>query len=178
MLENLLSKIEKESQQEKELDRKNHLIEMDRIDDDEKKEVEKLIKEEEEKTDQEREKAIQDYRQEKEFEKRMKILELKKRLLEMKAKEVKKNVSLQKKKEILIKKIKESPQGKIFVYPGVKQELKEVLSSFPEVEEKEISFKDGFLIETDKFVFQASLSGLIDEKIRKDYGFLALTLFQ
>ncbi len=187
-LEKLLSKIEEDTKEEITDLQEQYKLKRKKIDEDGKERIEKLEKELEEKFKKEKEKALEDYRKEREFAHQMELLSLKKKLLEEAKEATKKDtreLSLEKKKEILEKKLSEnmsiSEDMKFTVFvPEYKK--KDFVSIFSDIDSENIKERkmneDGFIVEGERFVYEVSLPLIVDEIVEKESELFARLLFK
>lgn len=136
-----------------------------------------------------REKALNNFLQERTFESKMKLLGYKYELFENAVRHVEEKISYlpeATKKEIFAKELEvvKALCGKdnrcaAFVPMGKRQFFADLFSSLPAglVQEKELEFGDGFVVEGEGFVFALSLSGMVRRKILEEQSHFFLLLF-
>jgi len=185
-LDNLVNQIKKETEEEiASLEKESSLL-LKEIDQEGEKRLNRLRKEKEEAFLTEKKKAFENHCKEKEFESEMELLRLKNEIMERMTKRIKEkvgNFSKEEKARIFRQELEKverivKEDAFIFVPPGKKDELAD-LFHFPKekITEKEIGFKDGFVIESGKFIFKADLFELIDRKIAEEKDFFYKLLF-
>ncbi len=177
-LERIVNEIKREAGKEIESLKKDHRLELERIDREGEEKLKKLQKEEEKRLNEEKRKALSDYQKDKEFQLKMDLLKLKKILFSEAVLKVKRRAQefpSFKKKEILGRKAESAKKNLendcLIIFPyGKRDELSGIFKDFPSerIKEKEIGFNDGFLVESDKSVFKTSLNDLIDEATEKE----------
>ncbi len=186
-LEKLLDKIKKETEEEISALKVEHAAELDKIKKEKESEIEKIRKEKEIELEKERKKVLIDYEKEKEFEMKMMLLGFKRELLEEAAaytKQEVKKLSSQEKKDIF-KKIVERRSSflddkcLVFVPSSKKKEFQDIFKGIPEknIVEKEKLAEDSFVIESQKFVFAASLEDVVDETANRENSYFSNILF-
>ncbi len=187
-LEKLLEKIKDDAKKEINALKKEHSLEMKRIDEKGEEETERKTKEKENDLKKEREKILNDLEKEKEFQLKMDLLKEKKKLINEASLHVKKdieNLSFSEKKKIYQKKMEEvsdflNKNCLVFVASGKKKELVSVFKGVPEknIIERNGKIGDDFVIEGKNFVLNVSLADFVDKKVEEDIDFFADLLFK
>ena len=185
-LDSLVDQIKKEAEEEITSLEKESSSLLKEIDWEGEKKISRLRKEKEEAFLIEKKKAFEDHCREKEFESEMELLGLKNEIIgkmTQKIKEKVKNFSKEEKAKIFKKELEKveriiKEDSFVFVPPGKKEELADLFRlSKEKITEKEIGFKEGFIIESGKFIFRADLFELIDQKIAEEKDFFYKLLF-
>ncbi len=185
-LDKILNEIKKDTEKEIEELEKKHSLELKKLDKKKQKELDSLKNKREEELNEAKKRALADYEEGKRFESEMKILNLKNNLLEEAAlglKEEMKSFSASEKKDIFERELDRfdkylSESFTVSVPLGKKEEYLDLFNEKAEIQEKEIGHDDGFIIESDKFLFSVNLSDLIDQAIEKEKDYFIKILFQ
>ncbi len=184
-LEKLINQIKKETQKEIETLKQEHDSVLEKINRKQEKEIKEIEKQQEKKTDKHRKKILMNYQKDTEFQIKMQALKLKKELISQaisQAKQQANNFSIEQKKKIFKDKIDEinkylKDDYIVFVPKSKKNDFNGIVD-LNKVQEKELNFSNGFVIENDKIIFEVSLDSLIDELIEKDNDYFANVLFK
>ena len=178
-LEDLLAKVKDEKREEKLALKREHKTALENLDSEKRSELEEIKSDLQSELEDEKSDLLNKKERKKAFDLKMKRLELKKDLLEDAKNEILERLeglSGEKKKEIYLANLKEEEDlleeaDEILVPKGKKEKLAPILKEAgieKELVEKELDFKEGFLVRGGRWKLEVTLEEILDRQISRD----------
>ncbi len=178
-LEDLLAKVKDEKREEELSLKREHKTALENLDSQKRKELEDVKAKLEKEFEEKKKNLLSKKERAKSFDLKMERLEVKKRLLEKAKEEVLRkleNLPVEKKKEIYLANLEEEKEllkeaSEILVPKGKKEKLAPILRQVGvkrEPIEKDLDFKEGFLIQGGRWKLEVTLEEILEKQISRD----------